>query len=96
MTRFIGVTALPATSGMSWSCVGVWGSITLAARDLRTFLPTGVAEALSELRCCSANAPRRRFAFSSSSSLSGILEAVSEASQPIQHRAHLMPFAGVA
>jgi hypothetical protein len=66
----MGVTAEPATSGMSWSCEGVCGSSWPAARDMR--LRAGVPALRNELRWA-----WRRLAFSWRSSLRGTLGAVS-------------------
>jgi hypothetical protein len=72
MTRFIGVTAVPATSGMSWSwsCDGVCGLSCPVICEMRC--REGVAEARRELRWASWRA-WRRLAFSCRSSLRGTL-----------------------
>ena len=95
----MGVTALPATSGMSVSCVGVCGSIKSAASDLRAFFLTGVVEAPSDLRDRSTKSLRRA-AFSALSSLKlsslrGTLEAVNTRMQLFHGVSYFIPFAGV-
>jgi hypothetical protein len=77
ITRFMGVTAVPATLGMSsCSCDGVCGLFRLPPSERR--LLAGVAEARIELRWASWRA-WRRLAFSCRSSLRGTLHAISGA-----------------
>jgi hypothetical protein len=77
ITRFMGVTAVPATLGMSsCSCDGVYGLFRLPPRERR--LLAGVAEARMELRWASWIA-WRRLAFSCRSSLRGTLHTISGA-----------------
>lgn len=80
MTRFMGVTAVPATSGMSTSCEGVCGLFWAAARDMRRRF--GVAELRKELLRCSWRACLRS-AFSCRSSFKGTLDHVSGRSRRV-------------
>jgi len=76
MTRFMGVTALPATPGMpSWSCDGVCG--LSSPTSCETLRRAGVPEERIELRWASLSA-WRRFAFSCRSSLRGTLSGINK------------------